>query len=110
MFQKMKLATKMAILIGSLLTGILGILIVVTILMSSSAITAAVAGELNTISKSNSQQIQQMFSVAEGTASDISSYLERELFTETIRPEQLQVPRRMRRRHFASVESIPTRY
>lgn len=76
MLKKMKLAQKLALVIGSILTVILMILIGITIFLSRSAISTATYGELNAISKGNAQQIQSIFDKAETSAQDIQKYVE----------------------------------
>jgi len=75
-FKKMKLAQKLAVVIGTVLTVILIVLIAIAITLSKSAIATATQGELEAISSSNSKQIQQIFDTAEYTATDMQSYLE----------------------------------
>lgn len=77
MLKKMKLASRLAMVIGIVLTVIFTILIIITITMSSSAIAKATYGELNAISNSNSRQIQEIFDSARTVASNMVSYLER---------------------------------
>ncbi len=72
----MKLAQKLAVVIGTVLTVILIVLIAIAITLSKSAIATATQGELEAISSSNSKQIQQIFDTAEYTATDMQSYLE----------------------------------
>lgn len=55
--KKMKLAPKMAIIIGAILTAIFAVLITVTIMLSKTSISQSVFGELNALSKSNGTQI-----------------------------------------------------
>ncbi len=76
MFKKMKLAPKLALTIGSVLTVILILLIGITVSMSKKAISASTYSELNEISESNALQIQQIFDEAESVASDMQYYLE----------------------------------
>lgn len=77
MFKKMKLAPKMATVIGLFLAFIFVILITVTAMLSSSAITNAVSGELTAISNSNGQQVQQIFDAAGTVAISTQNYLEK---------------------------------
>ncbi len=76
MFKSMKLAPKLALAIGSMLTVILVILIGITVSLSRSAISASTYSELTEISKSNSQQIQRIFDEAESVAQNMQHYLE----------------------------------
>ncbi len=77
MLKKLKLAPKLALAIGSVLTAILVILIAITISLSKSAISAATYGELTALSRNNSMQIQSIFDEAETVVSDMQSYLQR---------------------------------
>ena len=76
MFKSMKLAPKLALAIGSMLTVILVILIGITVSLSRSAISASTYSELTEISKSNSHQIQRIFDEAESVAQNMQHYLE----------------------------------
>ncbi len=77
MLKKLKLAPKLALTIGSVLTVILVILIAITISLSKSAISTAIYGELMALSRNNSMQIQSIFDEAETVVSDMQSYLQR---------------------------------
>ncbi|WP_313151963.1 methyl-accepting chemotaxis protein [Lacrimispora sp.] len=76
MFQKMKLASKLGVVIGFFLAVIFLILIAVTAMVSGSAITTGVSGELTAIAKSNSIEVQQIFDTAGMVANDMQAYLE----------------------------------
>jgi len=76
MFQKMKLASKLGVVIGFFLAAIFLILIAVTAMVSGSAITTGVSGELTAIAKSNSIEVQQIFDTAGTVANDMQAYLE----------------------------------
>ena len=76
MFQKMKLASKLGAVIGFFLAAIFLILIAVTAMVSGSAITTGVSGELTAIAKSNSIEVQQIFDAAGTVANDMQAYLE----------------------------------
>ncbi|MCD8000726.1 MAG: methyl-accepting chemotaxis protein [Clostridiales bacterium] len=76
MLKKMKLAQKLAVVIGTVLTVIFVILIAITVTLSRNAVAGAVHGELEAISLSNSKQIQQVFDTADYTVTDMQSYLE----------------------------------
>lgn len=86
MMKKMKLAQKLALVIGSILAVILIILIGITIFLSRSAISAATYGELNAISKGNARQIQSIFDKAETSAQDIQKYVEQSYKTAAADP------------------------
>lgn len=92
MIKKMKLAQKLALIIGSILTLLFIAVIAVTISMTKSAITTSTYGELNAISKSNSQQIQQIFDAAGTTAANMQSYLERSYQLAEADPSQMVLP------------------
>ncbi len=77
MLKKLKLAPKLALTIGSVLTVILVILIAITISLSKAAISTATYGELMAISKYNSMQIQSILDEAETVVADMQSYLQR---------------------------------
>lgn len=76
MFQKMKLASKLGAVIGFFLAAIFLILIAVTAMVSGSAITTGVSGELTAIAKSNSIKVQQIFDAAGTVANNMQAYLE----------------------------------
>lgn len=96
MFKKINLASKLAIIIGVILTIIFVLLIAVTAVLSGSSIMAATAAELNAISQSNAHQIQQVFDAAGMVAENMESYLEKnyriaaEDPTQTIMPKSLE--------------------
>ena len=92
MFKKMKLAPKLAIVIGACLTIIFTILIVLAAAMSASAISSSVSGELAAISRSNAQQVQQIFDAAGTVVEDIQSYTLRAYKTAEEDPEKNQMP------------------
>lgn len=77
MLKKLKLAPKLALTIGSVLTVILVILISITVSLSKKALSNSIYGELTAISKYNAQQIQSIFDEAESVVSDMQSYLQR---------------------------------
>lgn len=75
MFKKLKLAPKLAIIIGCILTAIFVMLIATTAALSKAAISNATYGELNAISENNGNKIQQIFDTAENAAVSIQNYL-----------------------------------
>lgn len=109
MFKKMKLAQKLAVVIGTVLTVILIVLIAIAITLSKSAIATATQGELEAISSSNSKQIQQIFDTAEYTATDMQSYLEQAYRIADEDPSQWYVPYHQRLWNCAEAESM-TKY
>lgn len=76
MFKNMNLATKLSIVLGSVLAAILVVLVVSSAFMASTSIGQGVSGELSAIAKSNAQQIQQIFNEADFAASSMNNYLE----------------------------------
>ena len=77
MLNKMKLAPKLALVIGSVLSLVLIVLISITAVMSKSAISASTYSELAAISETNGLEIQQIFDAAETVAVNIEYYMER---------------------------------
>lgn len=92
MIKKMKLAQKLALIIGGILTFLFLVVIAITLSLTKSAITTSTYGELNAISKSNSQQIQQIFDAAGTTAMNMQSYLERSYQLAEEDPSQMELP------------------
>lgn len=90
MLKRAKLATKLGIAIGCILTIIFTILIIVTILLSKTAISESISGELNALSKSNGNQIQQIFDNAGMVAEDMQSYLENAYVIAAKDPSQME--------------------
>lgn len=76
MFRKMSLTLKLAVVIGSILIIAFAGLLACSVVMSGSAISKGVSGELTSISKNNSDLIQQSFDILEKAASGIQTYLE----------------------------------
>ncbi len=74
--KKMKLATKLSIMLGSILAIILIILVVSTSIMTSAAIKQGISGELSAIADSNATKIQNYFQEADFTATSMNNYLE----------------------------------
>lgn len=70
-----KLANKIAIAVGALLTFLLAILIVVSILMAQNFLIKAIDGEVKGIAKSNGMHVQQVIDAAETTAKNLQDYL-----------------------------------
>lgn len=90
--KKFNLATKMAVIIGTILTVIFVMLISITVLSSKTAISNSISGELNAISKSNGLQIQQIFESVCTITNDIQTYLERAYRAAKEDPSQSAVP------------------
>jgi len=92
MFKKMKLAPKLSITIGSVLTLILAVLIGSTVFMTRKAISSSTYEQLEAISKYNALQIQTIFDAAETVALDMESYLEQAYKTGADNPSWLEMP------------------
>ena len=89
---KMRLATKLSLLIGSVLAVIFVILIALVLVTTRSAIESRTYGELLSIAEHNGTQIQHVFDTAENTALGIQSYLE-ECYVKTDNdPQSARVP------------------
>lgn len=88
MLNKMKLAPKLALVIGSVLSLVLIVLISITAVMSKSAISASTYSELAAISETNGLEIQQIFDAAETVAVNIEYYKERAYKTVQADPSQ----------------------
>lgn len=107
MLKKMKLAPKLALVIGVFLAAIFTALICVTISMSKSAIETSTYGELNAVSKANSYQIQQIFDSAGSVAANIQDYVERTYELAAADPEQNKVPTSPEAREMCKSEIYP---
>lgn len=92
MFKKMKLAPKLSLTIGGVLSLILVILIGSTVFMTRRAISASTYEQLEALSKSNAIEIQTIFDEAETVAKDMESYLEQAYKTAADNPSWLVVP------------------
>lgn len=89
---KMKLATKLSLLIGSILAFVFLILIVSVLTMTRSAMESRTYGELLSIAQHNGTQIQQVFDTAENAALGIQGYLQ-ECYAKTdTDPQSARVP------------------
>ena len=88
MLNKMKLAPKLALVIGSVLSLVLIVLISITAVMSKSAISASTYSELAAISETNGLEIQKIFDAAETVAVNIEYYMERAYKTVQADPSQ----------------------
>ena len=73
---RMKLASKLTMVLALVLVGVFAVLIVSTAVLSGNAIRSAISGELDATSQGNGYQVQQFFDAAKRTASDIQTYLE----------------------------------
>lgn len=92
MFKNMKLASKLAYMLGGILTIIFIALITMTTVMTKSSISSSIAGELTVMSRSNGLQIQQIFDDAQTTAANMQSYLEKAYQSAGSNAERLKVP------------------
>ena len=92
MFKKLKLAPKLVLTIGSVLTVILVVLIGTTIFMSRRAISNATYEELEAISRSNAIQIQAIFDEAESVAQNMKYYVEQAYKTGEENPSWMVMP------------------
>ncbi len=92
MLKKMKLAPKLSLIIGSVLSLILVILIGSSVFMSRRAIVASTYEQLESISKANALQIQTIFDEAETVAQYMESYLEQAYKVAADNPSWLVVP------------------
>ncbi len=73
--KKMKLASKISLIISIILCVCFSFLIVVSIKSAQTAIEDSTFGELEAISKANGVQIQNIFDTAEATSIDITNFL-----------------------------------
>ncbi|MEM1485909.1 methyl-accepting chemotaxis protein [Oscillospiraceae bacterium PP1C4] len=73
--KKMKLASKIALIMSMLLIVCFSVFIIVAVESASTAIQDATFGELEAIAKLNATQIQKIVDVAEAASTDISTYL-----------------------------------
>lgn len=89
---KMKLATKISLLIGCSLAVIFVILITLVVIMTRSAIESRTYGELLSIAEDNGTQVQQVFDAAESTALGIQGYLQECYLKTDSDPANARVP------------------
>ncbi|MCI8535713.1 MAG: HAMP domain-containing protein [Hungatella sp.] len=93
MFKKMKLAPKLSLTIGGVLSLILVILIGSAVFMSRKAISSSTYEQLNAISRLNANQIQTIFDEAEAVTNHMELYLEQAYKTAmNDNPSWLEVP------------------
>ena len=76
MFKKMKLASKLAIMIAGMLAIILIILLACSVLMSQAAIKKGISGELNSVANGNAEIIEQSFRGFENSVMGIQNYID----------------------------------
>ncbi|MEG1971790.1 MAG: cache domain-containing protein, partial [Oscillospiraceae bacterium] len=93
MFKRMKLASKLAVVIGSVLAVILALLISVTVVMSQTAISESISGELDALSKSNGMQVQQIFDAVKTAAVNMQSYLGKAYKIAETDEKQTEIPK-----------------
>lgn len=75
-FKRMKLATKTAMVIGILLVILFTVLISITVVLTSSALTTAADTQFNLMSEKNALNIQAPFDAATSLATDLQFYVE----------------------------------
>ena len=92
MLKKMKLAPKLAVIIGCALIVVFAALISISATLSKSATTSAIYGELDTKAELNAFQIQQIFDKAGSVAEDMQTYLEKSYVIADESPEQMIIP------------------
>lgn len=92
MLKRMKLAPKMALVIGAILTAILTILIVITVAVSGKAIDQAVRGELDAVSKSNALQLQEIFNSADTATTNMQGYINKAYDSISKDPSLMNMP------------------
>ena len=76
MFKKMKLAPKLAILLGCILTGTFALLISMTVFLSGGAVKSAIGAELHTLSLLNAERIQSIFDSVFSVTDNMRDYLQ----------------------------------
>lgn len=74
----MKLSTRISIILGTAMTGILAILIISSILSARSALMGAIEGEFMGIAQQNALITQSLLDDASSAAQDFQSYIERQ--------------------------------
>ena len=77
LFGKLKLTSKLAVIIGAVLAAIFAVLIGVTISTTSASIQSGVVGELSALAKINGSEIQDCFDLVDDTAQSIQDYIDR---------------------------------
>lgn len=78
LFKKMKLATKISVLISAMLLVIFILLIGFTVTSTGKAIGKSTEDKFNSMSKANGLQVKETLDAAEAATKDIGSYLERQ--------------------------------
>ena len=74
LFGKLKLTSKLAVIIGAVLAVIFALLIGVTISTTSTSIQKGIAGELSALARTTGTEIQDSFGVVDDTARGIQEY------------------------------------
>ena len=77
LFGKLKLTSKLAVIIGAVLAVIFALLIGVTISTTSTSIQKGIAGELSALARATGTEIQDSFGVVDDTARGIQEYIGR---------------------------------
>ena len=88
MLKKMNLSSKLAVIIGTILSFVFVILIISTIIMSKIAIEKGIFGELYSVTNSNGIQIKDMFKNIEETGKSIENYLKLAKYKEKFYPKK----------------------
>ncbi|MEG1389089.1 MAG: methyl-accepting chemotaxis protein [Angelakisella sp.] len=92
MFKRMKLAPKMALAIGTVLTVIFATLITITVFTAGTAIGKSVYGELDAISRANGTQIQEIFNSVATAATNMQGYINKSYITVAKNPALSTMP------------------
>lgn len=74
----LKLSTRISIILGSILTVVLAVLIILSILNAKNALMKAIEGEFMGIAQQNGMIAQNMYNEASTEASNLQSYLQRQ--------------------------------
>ena len=80
LFGKLKLTSKLAVIIGAVLAVIFALLIGVTISTTSTSIQKGIAGELSALARATGTEIQDSFGVVDDTARGIQEYIGRAVY------------------------------
>ncbi|WRS27983.1 methyl-accepting chemotaxis protein [Oscillospiraceae bacterium MB08-C2-2] len=92
MLKRMRLSSKLAVILGGILIIVFSGLIFLTVSLSRSSISSAVYAELEERAQLNAFQIQQIFEAAGSAALDMNSYLEKAYKIAEQKPEQMILP------------------
>ncbi len=92
MFRKMKLSSKLTVILAVVLVVVFTGLVFTSAYLSNQAINQSVFGELDIKAKTNAMEIQQIFDGAKSVASDINTYLQRTYRTAEQNPAETALP------------------